>query len=475
MQVLQNILIFLANNVFNEVAILIGFITLVGLILQRKRVEEVLAGSLRAAVGIIILFVGVDIFVGGLASFQGIVSSAAGIEPPPVTNTLGDFLGEQGGTIALVITVAFLIHVFAVRIFKTRYVYLTGHLMFWISIVITAILTEIFGALDKWTLVLCGGLIIAAYWTVQPLFIAPLMKKVIGSTDWGLGHTSSSICYIGGKVGSVVGSKEKHDTEKLKLPRQLSFFKDVTVSSALIIMIIIFVSMLFAPAEAIKEQAASYSLDVNPWVWGFITSLRFAAGIAILLFGVRMFLAEIVPAFRGISEKLIPGARPALDIPTVFPYAMTSVMLGFVSATVVFLILMFVFAITGWFALVPPMIMLFFVSGGAAVFGNALGGWRGAVIAGALNGLFLAFGQALTWGMLSNTAPELATLADPDWYIFVWLMKLIAKPFSGLSPGTAVWIVTGIVVLLFGVWLIILKRRGADSELVDTEATISEG
>ena len=43
--------------------------------------------------------------------------------------------------------------------------------------------------------------------------------------------------------------------------------------------------------------------------------MTFVAGVLVLLQGVRMFLGEIIPAFKGISEKLIPGARPALDVP----------------------------------------------------------------------------------------------------------------------------------------------------------------
>lgn len=43
--------------------------------------------------------------------------------------------------------------------------------------------------------------------------------------------------------------------------------------------------------------------------------MTFVAGVFVLLQGVRMFLGEIIPAFKGISEKLIPGARPALDVP----------------------------------------------------------------------------------------------------------------------------------------------------------------
>jgi ascorbate PTS system EIIC component len=451
---LTDLLEWIATNVFSEVAILIGLITLIGLVLQRKPVEETIAGALRATVGVVILFIGIGVFVEGLVAFQTIVASAAGLDPPAAERTLGDFLVDHGSAVALIITVAFFLHVLAVRLLRTRYVYLTGHLMFWISVVAAAALVQIFGDIDTWILVLAGAVVVAAYWTIQPLYIAPLMRKVIGSDNWGYGHTSSVACFLAGVLGRFVGSKEKHDSERLALPKRLSFFKDINVSTALVLAIIVVGAAIFADPNVLAEQAAGYSEDINPWVWAFVAALRFAAGIAILLFGVRMFLAEIVPAFKGVSEKMIPGSRPALDAPTIFPFAPTAVMLGFLSGTVVFLILMGVFAAAGWFVLVPPMIMLFFPGAGAAVFGNAFGGWRGAVLGGVTNGLVLAIGQALTWGMLGDTAPELATLADPDWYVMAWLMRGLGAP----GGSAALWTIAAVYVLLFAAGLVLMKR-----------------
>lgn len=458
MDIITDVLQFIANNVFSEVPILIGLITVVGLLLQRAPAEETVAGAIRAALGVIILFVGVDVFVAGLEAFQTIVGSAVGLDPPEASNTLGDFLGSHGGSIALIIALGFLIHLVVVRLLNTRYVYLTGHLLFWIAVVTTASLVEIFGDVDRWTLVVAGSVVVALYWTLQPLVLAPMMRKVIDSDDWGFGHTSSLACWLAGALGKPLGSKEEHDTEKLHVPKRLSFFKDVNVSTALVITVIILIAAAFADQAVLAEQAAGYNEDINPWVWALIAGLRFAAGIAILLFGVRMFLAEIVPAFKGISERLIPGSRPALDAPTVFPFAPTAVMIGFVSSTIVFLIFMGIFAAAGWFVLVPPMIMLFFPGAAAAIFGNAIAGWRGAVLGGAINGVFLAVGQAVTWGMLSDTAPELATLADPDWYIIAWLVLGIGALFSGMGAA-GIWMVPLVVIVIFVVWYALARRR----------------
>jgi ascorbate PTS system EIIC component len=422
----------IANNLFSQVAIFIGLIVLVGYAIQGRRLEDVVAGALRAAIGVLVLFIGIDVFVGGLLSFQTVVSSAFGVEPPKATKTLGDFLGAHGGSIALIITIGFFIHVVLVRVVPFfRYVYLTGHLMFWISVVVAAVLVEANPQISAGAMVGWGSVIVALYWSVQPMYIAKYMRKVIGSDDYGFGHTSSAGCYLAARLGALVGSKAKHDTERLHVPRRLGFFKDVNASTALLIGVIMLLAMAFADKSLVAEQARKFNQNIDPWVWGGVVALRFAAGIAILLFGVRMFLTEIVPAFKGVGDKIIPGSKPALDVPTVFHVAPTAVMIGFVSSTVTFLILMGIFGGAGWFTLVPPMIMLFFPGGGAGVFGNAFGGWRGAVLGGVINGLFLAIGQATTWGMLSNTAPELATLGDPDWYILIWILRPVLSLLGG--------------------------------------------
>ncbi len=74
----------------------------------------------------------------------------------------------------------------------------------------------------------------------------------------------------------------------------------------------------------------------------FVLALTFAGGIGVILLGVRTVLAEIVPAFRGISTKIVPQAVPALDCPVVFPYAPNALLIGYLTSIVGGLVAMFI-------------------------------------------------------------------------------------------------------------------------------------
>jgi len=65
-----------------------------------------------------------------------------------------------------------------------------------------------------------------------------------------------------------------------------------------------------------------------------LTALGFTAGVLVLLQGVRMLIGEIVPAFKGIADRAIPGARPALDCPVIYPFAPNSLILGLIFGTI---------------------------------------------------------------------------------------------------------------------------------------------
>ena len=71
-------------------------------------------------------------------------------------------------------------------------------------------------------------------------------------------------------------------------------------------------------------------------------AITFAAGVYIILAGVRMLIAEIIPAFKGIADKLVPNTKPALDCPTIFPFAPNAVIIGFIFSFLAGLVSMFI-------------------------------------------------------------------------------------------------------------------------------------
>src|SRR5699024_803213 len=94
-----------------------------------------------------------------------------------------------------------------------------------------------------------------------------------------------------------------------------------------------------------------------------LQALMFTAAVFILITGIEMLLGAIVPAFRGISDKLVPGAQPALDAPAVFPFAPTAVILGFIVSYAAGLLMMGFWMATGQTIIIPVALPYFFIGG----------------------------------------------------------------------------------------------------------------
>ncbi|MFT8633288.1 MAG: PTS transporter subunit IIC, partial [Liquorilactobacillus ghanensis] len=133
--------------------------------------------------------------------------------------------------------------------------------------------------------------------------------------------------------------------------------------------------------------------------------LTFAAGLLILLYGVRLLINQIIPAFQGISEKLIPNAKPAFDVPVLFNYKPNAVLVGFITAMITSTILVIfsdsfhIFHIM----LVPLVITSFFECGGAAIVGEGQGGLRGSILGTASAAILMVILVGFSGTMFGST------------------------------------------------------------------------
>lgn len=187
------------------------------------------------------------------------------------------------------------------------------------------------------------------------------------------------------------------------------------LGSEVALTLLVMVPMYLIPAIAAGPQyIAQFSGGINYLMYAFMQSIQFVAGVFVLYSGVRLLLNELVPAFRGIAMRIVPDAKPALDCPVLFPYAPNAVIVGFLATTVGSIIGMLVFPMFGLAMILPGLLTNFFAGGTAGVFGNALGGRRGAMIGGVIHGLFITFLPAILVPMLESYGFTGVTFSDSD-------------------------------------------------------------
>lgn len=411
------------RDIVGTPAILIGLIATIGLILQKKTFSEVVSGGVKTAAGYLIFQGGAGIIVGVLNFLGPTIQAAFGLTAPATGGIPYDvFLETWGGFATAAVAVGFIINLLLARFTPLKYIYLTGHLMIVAAEVVIAGLLVTHPAISPLTAILVAGVIIGVYWTIQPAIMNKFMIGVTGTEELAYGHTSSIGVWLAAFFGKFVGKPEE-SAEDVELPEALDMFKDTVVSLALVLGIFTVIVGLVAGPAAVGV----FSGNTNYIIYSLLQGLRFGAGISIVLYGVRLIIGELVPAFRGISKVLVPGAKPALDCPIIFPYAPTAVVIGFISSFLGFVVSMLIIGVAGWGVVIPNMITVFFPGGAAGVFGNSTGGWKGAILGGFIMGVLLAFGQLVVGNVLATSVPYQALRADPDTHVLPLLGTVIGN------------------------------------------------
>jgi PTS system ascorbate-specific IIC component len=372
-------------------AIILGLISLIGLLIQKKSTGEVVVGTVKTILGLLIMSVGIGALINALIPIQNMFQvgfSGSGIETfvtfdeGVVGAVQSANVGEVGAAIAWTLLFGYIVHIILARVTPFKYMYLTGH-MIWIHAGAFAILFHSFGLSLLWTVVL-ASLVTGAYFTFMPALAQPVMRLITGSDEIAFGHGQTLLNMLGAWVGKLIGNKED-SAEDMKVPEGLNFFRDMAISISLIMLVVAFVAAIIAVAQVgIAGFQETISGGQNWLVFTLLQALGFTAGVLVLLQGVRMLIAEIVPAFKGIGEKLIPGAKPALDCPVIYPFAPNSLIIGLIAGTIAQVVAMILLALMRWPVPLPSMIAAFFASGSGAIFGNATGGRRGAWAGGFL-------------------------------------------------------------------------------------------
>jgi PTS system ascorbate-specific IIC component len=429
-------------DILSTPAILVGLLALLGLVLQKKPVETVITGTLKTIVGFLVLSAGSSFLqTGSLNDFgtlfnyafnmQGVVPNNEAI----VSLGLTDFAKDT----AYIMCLGMIANIVLARFSRLHYIFLTGHHTLYMACLLAIILNV--GNLSGPMMWIGGGLVLGLVMVLSPALCQPTMTKIVGTDELGFGHFGGFGYWFSAQIGKLFKGKSK-STEEVNFPQRLSFLRDTTVAIGLT-MTIFFIIVTFV-AVVIRDGMNDPTISAffvgeteTHWlVWAITKGLSFAGGVYIILAGVRLIVGEIVPAFRGIAEKLVPDAKPAIDCPVVFPYAPNAVLIGFLvsflGGIVGLAILGIINASLVSVALIlPGVIPHFFCGATAGVFGNAEGGLKGCVVGSFCHGLLITFLPAICMPVMGSLNFANTTFSDADFSIVGIILGNIAQFIQG--------------------------------------------
>lgn len=385
------VLNWLNDNIFTQTALFLGLVVVVGMIIQKKKIGEIIQGFVTAALGYYIFNTGAGT-IGSLAMVIGdllkpTLDVSAGVNPFSSQTFIAMGYGFEylAPRITICFIITWIVHILLVKFIKPlKVVYLTMHnimsftatfyIFFYTIMDFKGILLDV-----------CAGGFTLLYITLTPMLVYKDCMEVTNG-GFALGHFNQVGAWIASKIAPLCGDPEKDNAETMKLPGWLRNLSDgglsIAVSLPIAYIFVWLVVMIVGNADALtllSEKAG----PTNSFLYMVLTALQLAASIYILLYGLRMFLGALLPAFQGISDKFLPDAVPGIDTvafyavsPNAVVVTMLSYMVGAVITTIISIVLR------------TPVLVIFQLasafseSSAIGAIANHKGGWKACVVAG---------------------------------------------------------------------------------------------
>ena len=389
------VLDFLLNDFLTKPVILIGLLICIGYLVKRESAVKTITGTISAMVGIQMVIFGGNQFTNTFKPIVTAVSEATGIQGYIMDSyamkaTSQEALEDRFGLMGYAFLIAFAVNIILVyfgKYTKAKGVFLTGnagtaHAQSVLWLVLANLMVGNAAA------VVITGVLVGVYWAYSTTLAAKVCDDVTGGAGFTVGHNQQIGIWFFGKIAHFFGKKEQ-DAENLKLPGWLSIFNNNVVATCVIMWI--FVGGFMAPLgiSGIQELAGK-----DNWIVYIISvGIAFSMDMVILLTGVRMMCAELTESFKGIQEKLVPNAIPAIDVAALLPFSPNAATLGFIFCTIGTVISIGILVlIKSPIMVLPGFVPLFFSGGPIGVVANKKGGIKAVIICCTLLGMIQSFG-----------------------------------------------------------------------------------
>lgn len=444
---------YFATNVLTQPAYLIGFIVLLGYILLRRPFYECIAGFLKATVGYFILTVGsaglVNNFRPILVGLKDRFNLDAMVTDPyfgqnAVDSGLMETFGRTFGDVMILLLIAFVLNILLVKFqkyTKLRAVFTTGNVQIQQSATAFWILLFCFPELGRIEVLIVMGLILGCYWAVASNLTVGITQELTEGAGFAVAHQQMFGIFIFAKLAEKMKKRDEKRNkadkklEDIELPGFLSIFNENMVATSLL-MLFFFGIILLVLGQDYLVQAEFMVPGQSFLFYIMTTSLNFAVYLAILQLGVRTFVDELTQSFQGISNTILPGAVPGIDVAATFGFGSpNAVTVGFLfGALGQFLMIILLILFKSPTIVIAGFIPLFFDNAVIAVFANNRGGFKAACIFPFISGLIQVAGSALfaTWIGLSQFGGYIGMFDWATvWPLFTVLMKVFG--FVGIA------------------------------------------